>query len=148
MAIPNRGSTLSIGSVVTAAQNEAAFAADTFQVIGGLNELGEISGERGVGNVANLNSGELEIFPTSYDPGTIEGTFISDPSDTGQATLETVAAGEDSYNFVYELSSGHKVYFTGFVTKANITGGDHESSAMLTVGIARRFGRPITVAPE
>lgn len=146
MAIRNINTKISIaGNAVTSAPNQAAYEAEAYTLIGGLSELAEISGERGVGNVANLTSGELEIFPTTYDPGTMEITFIADPSDSGQAALEAAYATDGAvYPFQVQFADQtDSTFFSAFVTKANETGGDSDSAVMLTVGLARMYGVPI-----
>ncbi|WP_075219457.1 hypothetical protein [Acuticoccus yangtzensis] len=139
MTIKVNTAKLSIGTAA------AAHLTDTYKVIDGLNEMGAISGERKTSQVANINTGELITYETSYDPGSMECKFIYLAGDVGQAALEAAHASGGEFNFLYTLSNNTKIYWRGFISRCALAGGGEEDTEMLDVTITRVKGIPVKV---
>lgn len=139
MAIKINTAKLSIGTTAT------AHLTDTYKIVGGLNEMGAISGERKTSQVANINNGELETYETTYDPGSMECKFIYMPGDVGQAALEAQHASGGDCNFCYTMSNNAKVYFRAFVSRYAPAGGGEDDVEMFDCTLTRVKGVPILV---
>jgi hypothetical protein len=92
------GTTLAIDETSDATA-KAAFATDTYEEVGEVEDLGEFGDEAGEAQFTSLADRRVRKFKTTFDAGMIPVVCGDDPSDAGQQAMVAAFASDLDYNF-------------------------------------------------
>lgn len=144
------GSTLEIGTTL-AASNEGEFSGDTYTMIGGLNNMGELGS---IGNVVTFPLVSEDFVKKSKgtrnggDPAVVVERM---PNDPGQIKLRDAEETKFYYNFRLTIADAENenmtdtvIYFRALVVGVPVTTGGVEDfvTETYTLGI---YPRPLTI---
>lgn len=137
------GAKIHIGTT-TSASNQSEYEADTYQVVGEIEEIGEFGDQYNIVSANTLNDSRTRKRKGTADAGDISLTVLFDGADQGQQDLKSALddTGASPYNFKVELNDSQGTspttfYFSGFVTARRITSitSDNIPRGSLTIAI-------------
>lgn len=126
--ITGAGATLAIGTTV-AASTQAGFEADTYQSVGELETINEISRERTQVEFASLADARTRVKRGTEQVSVIEMTYAFDGTDAGQDALkdayEVASQSADEFNFRVQLNDSlgvnpTTIYFRGPIMSVSL----------------------------
>lgn len=131
------GATFSLGTTV-AADTALEFAADTYVVVGEIENIGEFGDTVAAATFTALANRRVRKFKGTYDAGDMVLGLGLDTGDAGQTALTTALnyTGSDDYNCKVELEDGDIFYFRGKVMSRKITAGAAADIVKASVSIA------------
>lgn len=136
-------STISIGTT-TVCNNQADYEADSYTLLGEVEDLGEFGDTANEVTFTALNDRRVRKFKGSFDAGTITIVCGYDGTDAGQAAAIAAMAADDNYNFKVTLNDEVTIggtpttlYFSGKVMSMPHNVGNVENVVRMTftVGI-------------
>lgn len=124
---------VSIGSTGIT-HTQLAYEADTFQVIGGIESIGEYGDQAAEVTFTGLTDARVQKLKGSRNAGTLNIQMAFLGTDAGQADLITAEADNTSANYAFkvEYPDGEVRYFAGQVASVVESVGGADSVLMLT----------------
>lgn len=131
------GAVFSIGTKTPAA-DAAAYALDTYKIVGEVESIGEFGDEVSAATFTALADRRVRKFKGTYDAGDLSLTVAFDSKDVGQVALASALADEGStdYNFKIAFEDGDVFYFSGKVMSRRISAGSADEIVKATINIA------------
>lgn len=126
------GTKISIGPANSVANDQAAYEALSYTLIGEVENMSEFGDATREVTFTALSDRRVRKFKGSRDAGTLQLTMGNDESDSGQAALVTAETSDDEYAFKVEGPDDSGTtptiyYFRAKVMSARIVPGDVET---------------------
>lgn len=145
------GVTFAIGTTA-AHNNQAAYEADTFALVGEIENVGDFGDAFNPVNFTALADGRVRKFKGTRDAGTVSLTIGMDVANAGQDALTAALedTGSDDYNFKVVFTDGDAdaspvvvatvVYFSGKVMSRRYQTGGADNIVRVIVDVAINTG--------
>lgn len=141
------GTSIAISLDQPATEDEAGYAALTYNGIGEVESIGEFGTEYELTEFVDLSSRRKRKKKGSYDPGTTDLTLGRDATDQGQQDGKTALKMDDDVSFRVTYQDGEIEYFMGLVSSYQTDIGDADQITMASMSIAINSDSVIVPVP-